>query len=70
MLSFYESTTTSMIHMVGDFPMPKRDGHTQCGQPLDNMIPVSREVVRDLSHHRFCIKCTYLVGYDEITGGE
>jgi hypothetical protein len=48
--------------MVGDFPLPKKEGHSQCGQPLDNMVQMEQREARKAKDYEFCLKCTQLLG--------
>jgi hypothetical protein len=61
-MKWYESKTTNMVHVVAEFPLPRREGFTQCGQPLSNMNEVSRATVRNMPDHVFCLKCYQLAG--------
>lgn len=61
-ISYYRSKTTNAIHMVGDFPEPKREDTSQCGQPLGNMKFLAKRLAIRAPDHEFCLKCSQLLG--------
>lgn len=63
MIKYYVNKNTQTIHMVGDFPSPRGNGATNCGQLVNNLVRCTPPMAL-LAPFRWCLKCRQLMGLE------